>query len=780
MTTTPSTLSENIPLQTVGENGKAPKFRIASAEDAVELVEKLVEANRERSRMNAKVKGQLDGNPPYSPEKLRHAGQAYRANINFGEAKAALSTALAPYYELFAGATYYYNVQTSFGGPDDKTYFSGIITEEFDKMLKAWDGFDPKMQMMLHDFIAFGKGYLFWRDPKSWRFEFINQWRLLVPDGTPADLEQIEVFVIRERMLTHKLWALIEDKEAAKAIGWDVSETVKAISLAFPEKLEGDTQWSYELLQQKFKDRDITEGTRSSTVPVANIFVKEFGNKVSHLIVCEEVQGSSGKTMPTGYLFKNHKYDSFKEALNPFFFEVLDGSWNGASGLGKDIYAMMAIKDRLKCSVVDLVFLKCGISLKATSANALQKTQLVQAGVFNIIPDGYEVQEATILGDAKSGVDADVYLDNVLQNNTGVYRARQQKSQGNPITAEQARNDQINSAVLGNSAVNRFYRPLDSLGTEMLRRATMKDLVGDDEETKAAKEFQKRCLDRGVPREALDKIESVKAYRNVGNGSLLMRKQAMMDMMALYQLLPENGKQNLIEDQVATIAGCSMVERYAPRAARAKLPTDHEAQAALENAAIKQGAPVVWTPTQNNTIHAQVHLQAGASAASTLEQGADMAQVAAFLNGIGQHVAIHLQKISEDPTRKEVFKVLNQQFQQLAQLTDKLNAQLQKQAEEQKKQQMEAMRANMQAKMIESGMDPETRVKMAEAQVDMKLKEASKMQQLRHKEEKHQQQLAQNVQDAEIKDMQAAAQIYRDKALTEAQIQKQTEPSPAE
>lgn len=774
MTSTPSTLNQEIPLQTVSESGQAPVHRIKDAQDAVALVSELVSANRERSRTNAKIKGQLDGNPPYSPDKLRNAGQAYRANINFGEAKASLSTGLAPYYELFSGATYYYNVQTDFGGPEDKTYFSGIITEEFDRMLKAWDGFDPKMQMMLHDFIAFGKAFLFWSNTKCWRFSFIKQWKVLVPDGTDADLEEAEVIVLREKMFSHKLWGFIKDKDAAKDAGWNIEATVKAIYNAFPEKATGDMQYSYEFVQQKFKDRDLTEGTRSSTIPVAHVFVKEFDGKVSHLIVCEDSQGGSKNTMPTDYLYKGYgKYDSFKQMICPFFFEVLDGSWNGASGLGKDIYAMMAVKDRMKCSVVDLVFLRCGISLKATTANALQKTQLVQAGVFNIIPDGYEVQQSAILGDVKSGVEADVYLDNVLQNNTGVYRARQQKSQGNPITAEQARNDQINQAVLGNSAVNRFYRPLDSLGAEILRRASMTDLVGEDESVKAAKEFQKRCKDRGVPAEALKKIDSVKAYRNVGNGSLLMRKQAMTEMMGLYPLLPESGKQNLVEDSVATIAGCSMTQRYAPRAARAKLPSDHESVAMLENAAIKIGAPVTWTPTQNNTIHAQVHLQAGASAASSLEQDANMAEVAAFLDGIGQHVAVHLQQIASDPTRKEVYKFLMQQFQQLAALSDKLNAQLQKQGEENQKRQMQAMKAQA----AENGVDPETRIKVAEAQNEMRIKDAKTAQQLRQKEEKHQQQMAQAMQDAQLKDAMTAAEIYRQKALTDAQTQK---PAPAE
>src|SRR5262245_6498819 len=132
------TMAGHLPLENISESGVAPEKRVGSATDAQALVSELVSANRERSRSNAKIKGQIDGNPPYNADRVRQAGQAYRANINFGEAKAALSTALVPYYDLFAGATHYFQVRTDFGSGDDREYFSGIITEEFDRLLKSW------------------------------------------------------------------------------------------------------------------------------------------------------------------------------------------------------------------------------------------------------------------------------------------------------------------------------------------------------------------------------------------------------------------------------------------------------------------------------------------------------------------------------------------------------------------------------------------------------------------------------------------------------------------
>jgi len=56
----------------------------------------------------------------------------------------------------------------------------------------------------------------------------------------------------------------------------------------------------------------------------------------------------------------------------------------------------------------------------------------------------------------------------------------------------------------------------------------------------------------------------------------------------------------------------------------------------LENAAMKVGAEVIWTDTQNNLIHAETHLKADADAAASLTQGGNPVEVLAFM-GFPRH-----------------------------------------------------------------------------------------------------------------------------------------------
>ncbi len=763
----PSSTSATLPLDNLSEDGVVPEKRVASASDAQAITRSLVEANRERSRFNSKVKGMFQGNPPYDHQKLMAAGQGYRANVNFLEGKAARCAALVPYYDLFSGAKFYCQVRTNVGNDQEKQDWSDILTEEFDRLLRTYRAFDFNMQKMLADLVGYGSGFLMWYDKTDWHFTCAPRHKVYVPDGTDACTDNLDVVTFRERMQVHKLWGFIKNRKAAERIGWNVDATARAIGNAYPEiQGESSTQYNFEWLQQKMKDRDLVEGIRSATVPIAHVLVKEFSGKITHMMIFENMGHSKyEKSMADDFLYeKTGRFDNFRQFLAGFFLETLDGSWNGVNGIGHDIYSAMAIKDRLKCSVIDQVFLKCGVTLQAKTAAALQKTSLVQAGVFNIIPPDYDVQQATILGDSNSPVMLDRTLDNMLVANTGVYRQRVQKEDGNPITAEQARIDQTNSTVLSNSAVNRFYGDLDPFYAELYRRASsdgQHDSGGDG--PAAAKEFQQRCQAKGVPAKAIRDVEYVRAYRNAGNGSGYMRQQNIQSTMPFYPMMPESGKQNFLSYALASIHGQSMVNLFNPVADRQKLPNDHEAMAALENSAMKQNAPVVWTPTQNNLIHATSHLQSGAQAAGSLQAGAKPEDVINYLEAVGGHTAIHLQELQKDPTQKPQVKALTDQFQQLAAIHDKLKKHVQDAQQQAQQKQQEQQQAAVQAAQIGAGTDPSTMIQAAKTAHAMKLHDEKTRQAMDQKD-------AKSKQDMALRDAKAANEIRIQNAKAHQQL----------
>ena len=227
----------------------------------------------------------------------------------------------------------------------------------------------------------------------------------------------------------------------------------------------------------------------------------------------------------------------------------------------------------------------------------------------------------------------------------------------------------------------------------------------------AAVAFVQRCLAKGVPRFALQNIESVKATRIIGQGSQFMRQQALEKMLGTISLWPsEAGRNNLLSDFIAANAGQAMVERYNPQIEVLSTLEDQKAFATLQISAAKDGVAPVVTGTQNHFLFATLFLQAGAQAAQSLEQGGNPAEVFQFIETIGPAIAQHLQYVKTDPTRTGAYKKLEDQWKQLAGFHDKLGKQLQQMAQ----QQAEGQQQMQQAQAIQQGTDPATMLKQSE------------------------------------------------------------------
>lgn len=686
-----------IPLAPLQSDGKPPTRRIRNAADAQTLVTNLWQAAQQRNLRNAAIQGQIDGNPPYNQTKLRAAGRGGDPNFNTLEAKALVSTALVPYYDLFAGATHYVDIRCDYGSPTDRTRWSGIVTEEYDRMLRTWRNFDYTMQQMLRDYVVFGKGFLAWDDMRSWRFQKVAYYRVLVPDSTSIDLDSVELIVLLQDWPVSRLYGKIRNEKIAHEAGWNIDATLAAIAGAVPT--DPSTPNDPIAAQQLLRDNDLYVSSRSAVVQTATIFVKEFDGKWSEMMIRRDsVEGTTPypKTnkadAPANFLFKSFsRYERIAQLINPFFFEVMDGSWNGASGLGRDIFTIMQLKDRIACTQAHAVFLRNSLVLQPKQALDKQRLNVMQVGAVTWVPEGANVLESQILGDITSTIEVSRELTTMTERNTGIYRPTLEKGPGNPQTLGEFQAKFAQATVLSTSAVNRFYAQMDRLYEEQYRRVndeTVNESMGDW--AKEVLAFRQRCKERGVPPEALKKVESIRAWRNIGNGSAGMRQQVLGGFMSIYPYLPADGQQNLIQDFISVSSSQAQVDRYMPREALEKLPTDQQELAMLENAAMKIGAPVTWTPSQNNIIHAQTHLQSAAQAAASLQQGANMADVTAYLDALGSHTVIHLQRESANPTTKNEVKVLTQQWNQLASLTDQLKQRLQSEADDQAQLQQQA------------------------------------------------------------------------------------------
>lgn len=753
-------------LRNIGENGQPPATRLDNAREARELVEEFLRAGAERSRLDARYKGMFDGNPPLNQAKLHQNAEDWRTNVNPMEGKAARSAACVPYYDLFSGSQYYAEPKTYYGDEGQQSEWNQVMQEEFDCLLREDEDFDFDFNIntVIHDYVAYGKAFAMRPDDVSWHFEHIAQSRVKVRDRAKASLSKLDVLVILEDLGVNEVWAFIRNKASAEAVGWNIAPTTQAIRDAAPAGFR-DSSTDYEAIQQQITDHDLSKEFSTPVIRLAHVYVKEFNDDITHLIINRDYLKYHEREQNERFLFKKQdRYERFNQAVDTFFLETQDGSWNGASGLGKDILNMIEIKARLFCKVTDNAFIRASVLLQPRSAAAAQRNKLVLGGGVTVLPPDFDVVNAQVFAEMEGVMLADRSIDEKLSNNTGIYKQKAEKPTGNPRTAEEVRLAYATQAILGNSAVNRFYKQLDRSFHETFRRAAAVQ-KGEGAAQKAAKAFQKRCTDRGVPIEALREIKSVRACRVVGNGSFIMKQQAFGRMLGMAGMLPEEGRAHLVRDAiVAEAQNQGSGNRYFPMKAITDLPDDHEALAVLENAAMRQGSPALVTGTQNHVIHATTHIRAVAQALTTLNQGADQEEILAFVDMVGPHISAHIGKLAQDPTRKAEVKGLGQQWQQLAALADKLRKKVEGDREEVARKRQEAMATQAKIDAINNGTDPAIQIEQAKAAVDLKIRGEKHAMTMANKKQAMELQALSARQDLAIKDAQAATDIRTKKA----------------
>lgn len=738
-------------------NGTIPKQRLSDPNKACQIVATLIYANQDRSALEAKVKGMLDGNAPFSYSELRRQGQTGRTNINFREGEAMMGDAMTPFYDLFAESKTYCEIEVNEQNSQKRIEWSRIITKEFDYLAKEWSGFDWNIQAILYDMVAYGKGFAFFPNKTTWQFRSIRQSRVLVPDQTSSDIEQMELIVIRQACPVHELYASIRDPKAASTLGWKRNAVLDAIKRAMPKSATDDAPLDYELLQQELRNHDLYLSTQSNVVKIAHILVREFNNKISHLIVEERSAaqvpyGQAGNVLNAQFLFKKiGRYESFRQALCPVFYDIGDGTFHSIKGLAIKLHPFIEIKNRLNCSVVDNAFINMSVLVRPLTANAQQNAAIMQLGPLSVLPQNMEIQQWGLTGRMEEGLAVEAALTRKLESNLGQYRKPMFKEQGNPATATQVTYDAAKEAALGKGAVNRFYVQMDMLFEEMYRRASSPNLTDDGNGPNSkALEFQQRCMDQGVPKAKLMKPRWVRATRNIGNGSIFLRQQTIMSTAQLVPMMNEAGRQNWLDSAIAVMAGTENVESWNPKMQLPDRLVDEQAYAVLENNALLSGAPVLWTPTQNNAVHFVMHMKASVDALNSLANGGNPPQVLAFLDAAGQHMSQHLQQMQRDPMQAQAFRVSSAQFKELQRNADILRQQLSRMAQQ---QQQNAMRQQqmMSAQQLDQW-EVNNKIRMQQQKTDAALE---------MKREKHNQGLvladASTAADVSRKNMQVAA-----------------------
>lgn len=697
-------------LKTLSDSGRPPETRIATASQARSIYEKMWQADTVRARKRMLVKGLVDGNPPYRQADLAAAGRDNQANINFRIAESYFNNAVGAFYDLFSEAPSYATVRLKDANPEQADQWSRIVTTHFDWLCRFEPTFDYNMQISQDQMVLYGCGPMVFQDDYDWRPMAIECGRLKVPERAKSETQYWELATVEVDYLPDELYGRILYPKEAAEMGWNVERTRQAIMRSHPDYQHGGLWRNWEWHQQQLKNGSLYYSSTCATIRCVHVFFREFckkgekEGKVSQVVIL--VDNTDQKDGDKFLFQKIGRFDNWNQCTHPMYYDRGGGGFHhSVTGMGVKMYSAIEYQNRLLCNLADKAF-SPKMVFKPTTSTQAEAFSLTQFGEYSVLSEGFDLLQTPIQGVMEEGLVFNRELGNTIASNLSQYRSQQKNQKGNPKTAYEVGIDAQHEASLQKTQMNRYYTQGDALYGEMYRRSTLK---GPEYGPGAArcKEFVKRCVDAGVPREALSKVESVKASRVVGQGSEFLRKQTLNEIwLTVGPGLPETGRTHLVNDIIAAGAGQSAVDRYNPQADASKLPDDQTALAMGQVADMKIGVPAVVTATQNPAIFASIFIQAADQAAGSLEQGAHPKEVAAFLDLAGQAIAQHIQRMSNDPSRKQLVEQLTEKWEELAALQDKLIEQISAQAEEEQSRQAQ-MQEQQQAMLSEIGLKRE-------------------------------------------------------------------------
>lgn len=609
------------------------------------------------SRARAKVQSQVDGDPPFSSDQDRLLGLGGRTNANWGYASQAQQDIERPYNEVFDSIDVFGTTPIRAGFADElsRQQWAPIIAEEISRMIRNWPKFTYNRLLCVHLFTMFGVAFTYREDKFDWRFKVTSLQWLKVPRRTEATIEDQDFFCARVYTSPIELQKKIRDKKAAELSGWNVAAVEDAIKSAQPTAIDTSNP---ETLQETVKDQDYFSGAGAITVDLVHGWVREMDGTISHVIGRYDGQGEFLYKCEGIYTSMSQLVTAYTDGVgsNGDFYSIRGQAWRG---FNSSLYLNL-----LTCKAVDMANWSSTPHIKATDEDALIDTLIRPAGPYNLISSQAEFVEI-------EHVPFQQNLIPMIQEIKGIFGMRSRQAGGanrytggaTPRTAEEIKTEAAIDGQLTTAGMDLYFLSWWNDYKEIVRRVTSRDLSAAHPGGAEAFKMRKRCMERGVPLEAIYNvdIDAIEINKGVGKGSAQERRAVFSQLMPNIGSYDPKGQQILLRQYTASLAGTSFANLLVPPEPGTRPPIDVQV-ANMENALMSLGQPAVIEPNQDHTVHVATHLSKMAEINGALgAEQIEFAPAIQLLGPIWRHATEHMAYIDQkNPLYKPFKEALSQ------------------------------------------------------------------------------------------------------------------------
>lgn len=741
-----STGNDNFSLLTLDENGNPPKTRISSANHAWSISENLARNNAGRENKRIRVYKAYKRFPPTGYSKIAEKKLAWQSDVNWGSLEAIVNNQKSSYYDIITERQACATIKTKYGNERERLMHSENITQAFDQAIREWPGYLYNKEQDIESMLLYGKGIGMWDSPVGWMPRHIFLSDLLFPDDIKVDFSNLEEFVVRRRPTPYELYKIIENKEVAEALGWNVDAVIDAIRFhrAFSEHNKSREDFYRTISESGFN----WALSVNQKIDLYEIYWREFDGTISKGVVLQDynpivthingsLRGSEKLSEATirdqhGFLqLQIGKFNDWNEIMYMLTDSVGSGLFHDIKSQAEAAYVACRQYDFTMNSLVDAVRLNSMLMVEGQTPDATKMLKQMEWLPISVMPDGAKfVQNRFSLPVQESMSFMQFYMGD-LYRNLGQYRIGQPTAGGKQRTKGEAELDAAESAKLSGTQIRRFNECETLYFRELYRRFVSSNRNDDGYEY--VKKFYEILEQLGTPREAASwkNITSVRSNLINGAGSPSFKLITAEKLVQLTSITPANeGQENAVKDAIAALAGRDNVIRY--RDTKPERIDDNARIIGFENAGMTDvfvnpaNFPVL--PTDPHIEHAEGHfadlmLQLQTNLQMIQAGQPDVDELAKAVRSVqfkGAHIMAHVEFIAKDEGKADFLKVFMQGMGEAGKMADQINQVYQDMAQaeaEKGGQGMSEEDLKLQYLAAKSGIEIDTKQKLADISI---------------------------------------------------------------
>lgn len=764
------------------ETGKAPDRRIKDAKSGRQMFQNMRWDDQGRNRVRARHQAMLDGEPPYSQALRAAKGQGALTNVNWGDAKNIVDTFMGGILDMKDSVeTLMYVPIPRQVVPDDgqRKNLENIVAQEITRAMRMWKGFDQAYLTLGHWFGAHGVGISYFDDVQDWRFQTTGLGDFVIPDGTEASEDAIEVCACLRYEPLHKMYDKIKDPESAKTMGWNVEMVKKAMLQACPENIWNGMPADWQRLEQFIRNNDLGAGygtgstslgtvARTAKVALIHMWVKEFNQTVTKYVTTLDCVPDYEKIdMDEPWLYERPDfYPDMRRGMVFFPYGIGDnGTYHAISGILRAIFPQVGALNRSQCQMIDAAMMGCSMKIQPTTEQSISRMNIIPLGPIWLMPSA---DHGNVLENIKNPDVAQSVMPVVADlRSTITSRAGQFQGENSPIgssaekTKFQVAAELESLGKVGAMQAKLWYASLVWLWRESARRLCNPNYSDKWPGGKEAKAFRDRLVMRGFDLALLPFIDfdGITVNQAVGSGSGAARIGRLESLRELSPEYDDVGRYNLTRDLTAAALGgdYDAANRYMPERPGTRPPVDAQI-ADLENNLIKLGQEPTIEVNQDNFAHLSRHVPfLGQMIESVEKSEVPLEEIIEPMVLCYYHASDHLEAVEGSMVMQEQVADYRQALQQMGAFV--VNAQrkiLAEQMREAEKMQEEGAQQGQQ-------MDPALQEKAIAARIKLESMQTEHELQMEFDAQKHQQDMAQKQQkfgqDMAMKDAAKAAEL---------------------